>query len=253
MVEPVEQLAWDSDFFGLPIGRINLTRLEKESMIDLLVQAKKQGLACLYFEADPNDPTTISAVEKYEFQLVDVRVVLEHPFDDRPAPVPRYPIPSDLIIGPHRSDEVLRLQDISAQISLTSRFCFDGGFGSIQGERLYRLWIQRACDGFADVVLVARWQQADEAVGLITCISCDDVANIQLAGVHIDYRKRNVGTGLVQAALDWAKTQNAKSMRVVTQARNVPAQRLYQQMGFFTQSMTLFYHKWLSAVPGLEK
>jgi hypothetical protein len=31
----------------------------------------------------------------------------------------------------------------------------------------------------------------------------------------------------------------------VTQARNVPAQRLYQQLGFFTKTMSLYYHKWL--------
>lgn len=243
--ESVKQLAWDSDFFGLPVGRINLTRLEKESTFDLLDQAKKQGLACLYFEADPNDPMTVSVVEENNFQLVDVRVVLEHPFDDRPAPIPRYPIPSNLIIGPHDDNEMSRLQEISAQIGFTSRFHFDRKFGPVQSERLYRLWIQRACEGFADVVLVARWQQIGEAIGLITCTARNDVAHIQLAGVHGDHRKKNVGTGLVQAALDWAKAQGVRSMQVVTQARNVPAQRLYQQMGFFTQSMTLFYHKWL--------
>jgi GNAT superfamily N-acetyltransferase len=54
-----------------------------------------------------------------------------------------------------------------------------------------------------------------------------------------------VGTALVQAALDWFRGQGLYSAQVVTQARNVPAQRLYQQMGFFTRRMTLYYHKWL--------
>ncbi|MFC1976439.1 GNAT family N-acetyltransferase [Chloroflexota bacterium] len=245
MSELVEQLAWDSNFFGFSIGRIAATKLDEASITTLLEQARAQKLECLYFEADPNDSTTISVVERYGFHLVDVRIVLEHPFDNRPAPVPRYPVPPELFIGPFRPGEMSRLQDISTQIGLMSRFDFDEKFGSTQSERLYRLWIKNSCEGFADVVLVARWQQMGEAIGLITSTLGDDVAHIQLAGVHVDHRQRNVGTGLVQMALDWAKAQHAQAMQVVTQARNVPAQRLYQQMGFFTKSMTLFYHKWL--------
>lgn len=247
MQQLIKILPWDSEFFGVSVGRIDSFTLDKNNMPLLLEQAQMQGINCLYFEADPNDPATVSMAEQNGFHLVDVRVVLEHPFDDRPAPVPRYPVPGELHIGSPRSGEMSRLQEISAQIGLTSRFHFDQKFGQQQSERLYRRWIQNACDGFADVVLVARWQQDGDAVGLITCTSKGNLADIQLAGVHIDHRKRNVGTGLVQAALDWAKAQNCRAMQVVTQARNVPAQRLYQQMGFFTRSMTLFYHRWLKS------
>ncbi|MBN1994181.1 MAG: GNAT family N-acetyltransferase [Anaerolineae bacterium] len=241
----LEPLPWDSEFFGLAIARITATRLDGAGIKELMEQAQAAKLRCLYFEADPNDPATVAAVEQYGFHLVDVRVVLEHPFDDRPAPVPRYPVPEELVIGSYRPDEMPRLQDISAQIGLTSRFDFDKQFAPGQSERLYRVWIENACHGFADAVLVARWHQDGEAVGLITCTWRDAIAHIQLAGVHAHYRQRGVGTGLVQGALDWARSQQARRMQVVTQARNVPAQRLYQQMGFFTRSMTLFYHKWL--------
>lgn len=245
MTELLEQLPWDSEFFGLVVGRVAPSQLDGARMTALLSEAQACGFRCLYFEADPNDPTTVALVEQHGFHLVDVRVVLEHPFDDRPAPVPRYPVSPDLVIGSAGEDEIPRLQDISVQIGYTSRFYFDKNFGPAQSERLYRLWIENACKGFADIALVARWHQAGEAVGLITCTLRDGISHIQLAGVHVDHRKRSVGTGLVQAALDWAKAQGARSMQVVTQARNVPAQRLYQQMGFFTKSMTLYYHKWL--------
>lgn len=244
MPSSIKLLPWDSDFFGVPIGRITSSNLDEENIEVLLSQAQTQGLKCLYFEADPDDAATVSLAEQNNFHLVDVRVVLEHPFDDRPAPVPRYPVPPDLRIDSSQPGEISRLQDISAQIGLTSRFHFDQHFENVQSARLYRTWIQNACDGFADTVLVARWEQNGDAVGLITCTLKGDLADIQLAGVHVEHRKRNVGTGLVQTALNWAKAQNALSMQVVTQARNVPAQRLYQQMGFFTRSMTLFYHKW---------
>jgi ribosomal protein S18 acetylase RimI-like enzyme len=240
-----ELLLWDSEFFGLPIGRVIPSHLDEGSITTLLAEGQAEGVRCLYFEADSNDPVTVAVAERHGFHLVDVRVVLEHPFDHRPAPAPRFPISAELVIGPPRDDELGRLQDISAQIGLTSRFSFDKNFGVERSERLYRLWIEKAIQGMADVVLVARWQPTGDAVGLITCTLRDRTAHIQLAGVHFDHRQRSVGTGLVQVALDWAKVQGAHKMQVVTQARNVPAQRLYQQMGFFTRSMTLYYHKWL--------
>jgi dTDP-4-amino-4,6-dideoxy-D-galactose acyltransferase len=252
MSQAIVPLRWDSDFFEIPIGRIRLSRLDDRQVISLLAEAQSQGLRCLYFEADPDDAVTVAAVERHNFHLVDVRVVLEHPFDHHPAPIPRYPLPPELIISPPRQSELPRLQDISAQIGLTSRFHFDKHFAAGEGERLYRLWIENACQHFADIVLIARWSQTGEAVGLITCTRQENIAHIQLAGVHLDHRQRGVGTGLVQAALDWAKDQEAHCMQVVTQARNVPAQRLYQQLGFFTRSMTLYYHKWLNKANGSD-
>ncbi len=245
MSELIEVLLWDSEFFGLSIGRVRLVRLNEESIAVLLAEAQQHSLRCLYFEANPDDPETVAVAEKYQFSLVDVRVVLEHPFDNRPSPVPRYPVPPELMITGPRVDEVPRLSDIAAQIGHTSRFAFDPKFPAGYSERLYRVWIENACRGFAQAVLIARCGQAGDAVGLITCTLHDHVAHIQLAGVHRDHRQKSVGTGLVQAALDWARTHDTSRMQVVTQARNVPAQRLYQQMGFFTRSMSLYYHKWL--------
>lgn len=244
MSELIDVLAWDSDFFGHVIGRVKATQLTEPVVLAAFDEAQRYGVACLYFEADPDDAATVTIAERHGFHLVDVRVVLEHSFTDRPAPVPRYPIPTELVIGSPCAEEMARLQEISAQIGHTSRFHFDRNFGPEHSERLYRLWIKNACVGFADAVLIARWHQQGQAVGLISCAFRDEWGHIQLAGVHSDHRQRGVGTGLVQAALDWSKAQGARGMDVVTQARNVPAQRLYQQMGFFTRSMTLYYHKW---------
>jgi|SRR5581483_849362 len=245
MGELVQLLPWDSDFFGIPIGRVLAWRLDNQIVETLLEEAHANHLRCLYFEASPNDLTTVVTAEQHGFHLVDVRVVLEHPFYDRPVPTPTFPLSPELTINSPHEMELDRLQAISMQIGYTSRFNFDEHFTPGDCERLYRLWIKNACKGFADLVLVARWSPEGEAVGLITCTLRDGLGQIQLAGVHTDHRKRGVGTGLVQAALQWSKEKGACGMNVVTQARNVAAQRLYQQMGFFTKSMTLYYHKWL--------
>jgi GNAT superfamily N-acetyltransferase len=246
MNQYLQKLAWDTEFFSVPIGRITASLLNDDIVTSILKDACDEGIRCLYFEADPNDLTTVLAVEKKGFQLVDVRVVLEYPFEDRPAPFPRYTIPLELVVKTALESDLPRLEEIAIEIGKFSRYAFDNNFGLGEEERLYRIWINNSLRGFADVVFVARWaDESGEAVGLITCVARDGVGHIQLAGVHHEHRQKGIGTGLLQAALDWAGIQGVKKMQVVTQARNIPAQRLYQQMGFLTKSMTLYYHKWL--------
>jgi hypothetical protein len=52
---------------------------------------------------------------------------------------------------------------------------------------------------------------------------------------------------MVLAALDWFEMQGAKETTVVTQGRNVAAQRLYQQCGFITKTVQFWFHKWYPA------
>lgn len=246
MSEYFEKLGWDTDFFSVPVGRITTSVLDDDTAATVLNEAGREGLHCLYFEADPNDLTTVLTVEKNGFHLVDVRVVLEYPFDDRPAPSLRHPVPPELVVNTALESDLPRLEEIAMEIGQFSRYNFDNNFKLGEDKRLYRVWIRNAFSGLSDVVFVARW--ADEgggAVGLTTCTARQGIGHIQLAGVHHEYRRKSIGTGLIQAALEWARNQGVRNMQVVTQARNVPAQRLYQQMGFFTKSMTLYYHKWL--------
>jgi hypothetical protein len=46
--------------------------------------------------------------------------------------------------------------------------------------------------------------------------------------------------------MTWGREQGATRMQAVTQARNLPAQRLFQQLGFLTAEVKLYYHLWLT-------
>ena len=247
MSDLIESLPWDTEFFSMPIGCISKTALDEETARLVIDEAHLKGVRCLYFEADPQDSLTVRTVEKFGFHLADVRIVLECPFEKRPAPLLRYPFPDGLIIYTGMESDLEYLEDIAMETSQYSRFSFDHHFKLGEEKRLYQLWIRNSFAGFSDIVFAARWRSEKKhvAVGLVACKIQNEVGHIQLAGVHHRHRKKGVGTGLIQAALDWAIQKGATKMQVVTQARNVPAQRLYQQMGFYTKSTTLYYHKWL--------
>jgi hypothetical protein len=52
----------------------------------------------------------------------------------------------------------------------------------------------------------------------------------------------------VKHFLSWAAREDAKRAVVITQGRNVRAQRLYQRSGFVTASSQLWYHRWFPGV-----
>lgn len=108
----VERLSWDTNFFSLPIGRITTPVLDDDLVAVTLDQARQDGIRCLYFEADPNDLTTVTTVEKNNFHLVDVRVVLECPFKNHPSPFWSYPTPSELVVTPAVETDLQRLEDM---------------------------------------------------------------------------------------------------------------------------------------------
>ena len=55
---------------------------------------------------------------------------------------------------------------------------------------------------------------------------------------------QGIGGRLVTAAFAWLAGRGAATVSVVTQGRNVRAQRIYQQFGMRTSSLELWYHRW---------
>ena len=243
MSEWIAPLPWDTDFFGAKIGRIIPCLLECSTLYANLTQAERAEYQCLYFEADPHDATTVTLAERYGFHLVDVRVVLDQTLDEHPGLLSYLPEPMVIRTGSHRLEDMPLLEEIAVETGHLSRFQFDSRFPADACPRLYRAWLHKAFADETGTAIISYWD--DVAAGLITCESTDGVGHIVLAGVHSRFRGRGVGTALVRASLNWFRTQGDSRAQVVTQARNVPAQRLYQQMGFFTRSVTLMYHKWL--------
>lgn len=236
MIDPAlcRYLAWDSDFFGRRIGRILPPRLTADEMVRALDWAAAEGVEGLYLLADASHRETIRLAEDHGFRFMDLRVLFE-----RATPGPA---PADPAIRPWEARDLPALRAIARVSYHDSRFYFDEQFPDALCDALYETWIEKSCHGYAEQVLVA--EQDGAAAGYITCHLRDGVGEIGLVGVAAVAQGHGLGRGLVLAALDWFARQGVARVTVVTQGRNIVAQRLYQRGGFAVRSVEIWYHRW---------
>ncbi len=237
---PGQLLEWDMSFFGVRVGRIEATRLTAIGMRVALDWASRNDIECLYFLCVADDDESVRAAETHGFHLVDVRLTS---LWQRPRTMQRLPQGEESIVRRYRDEDKAAIEDIAAVAYSDTRFFYDRRFGAERAAALYREWAAKSCDGAADAVLVA----ADErdVRGFITCqLQPSHHGQIGLAGVHSGARGSGVGQALVEAALTFFMDKGADSVQVVTQGRNIAAQRLYQKYGFRSHSLHLWYHKW---------
>lgn len=237
----VRLLDWDSRFFGVPIGRIDIVpeNLNPGALAAALRSAENLKLACLYLQAPFVSPDVTAFCARPDFLLVDIKTVLSK----IPTPETSPEEPEYAIVPPEEAHHPV-LEDIAETISRTSRFCFDPHFGRAGAARLYRTWLQNSLSGgFASHFLVAVRDGRPE--GFITLRTKDGAPHIDLLGVAGEARGRGVGGRLIRAAEARVEAGGGDRLDVVTQGHNVAALRTYQAAGFRIVSSNLFYHVWI--------
>ncbi len=234
-------LPWDSEFFGYRIGRILAPKLDDRSIHEALQWANANSIDCLYFLSDSQDARTVRLVEQNRFQLRDIRVTLTHNLLTI-APAENN---SEVHFRLSEPDDFTKLQDTALHAYIHSRFYYDPCFTEDQCARLYARWLEKSIlEDFADAVIIA--ETKTEPLGYVSCHLNHQTTQgqIGLVGVTESARGQQIGKKMINYVLQWFQLQGMETVNVVTQGRNIPAQRLYQRCGFVTQDVQLWYHKW---------
>ena len=240
-LEPCELLQWDTEHFGLRIGRVRDHRLGANRLREVLSWATDERIDCLYLLADGTDADTHRLAQAHGFRFVDVRLTLG---TERVEEVASR-LSHGAVVRPARSADIERLRALAADGFRDSRFYADGRFPPAAVDRLFERWLAGSLDGsLADLVLVV--ELSGEAAGYITARLDPDqrVGTIELVGTSHPVRRRGVGRALVASALAEFARAGMNRASVVTQGRNVAAQRLYQSCGFRTELVQVWYHHW---------
>lgn len=222
--QTIQRLDFDSDFWGLemvqspwPLSALEAAGHSIEfgqmlidvANLELIIDATDRG-----------------------YDIADIRVTLDRPLTRRP-PV------SVEEIRPFVRTDLPALIKIARRSHRITRFYADLGFPDERCDDLYETWIRNSVDGWAHTVLVA----GVGPVGYCTVHVDDGVASIGLIAVEGSARGRGVGQRLVHGAIWRGYQAGADRMTVVTQGRNIQAQRVFQRCGFRTTSTEIWLHK----------
>jgi dTDP-4-amino-4,6-dideoxy-D-galactose acyltransferase len=234
-------LPWDSEFFGVRIGSVLPHRLDPAAVAAIRAFRREHRIGCLYFLADLADAETLRHAEDEGFRLVDVRVTLERRIP--PAALPAAPpAPADGVrVRPAEEGDLPILRALARENHADSRFYYDGHFPRERCDALYEAWIENGVRGQADRVLVP--EVDGSAAGYITCHR-EGPPRIGLLGIGPAAQGKGLGGRLIRAALAWFAGEGIARVSVVTQGRNVRAQRAYQREGFATAAVEAWYHGW---------
>lgn len=233
-----EHLEWDSQFFGRRIARVKGACLSETDIVNIRIWCQDNRIECLYFLADSTDAQTSRVAESNGFNLVDIRVTL-----DLSLVAEHAPRQSRSNVRGAREQDTSTLKTIARCSHRDSRFYCDGNFPTSMCDALYEVWIEKSCQGWAKKVLVA--EDGGELAGYISChLPTPKTGKIGLVGVGQKAQGKGLGKDLLHEALRWFDEQGVDSVTVVTQGRNVRAQRMYQRCGFVTRSVELWFHKW---------
>ena len=237
-----ERLPWDSDFFGFPVARVMGGTLDTDGSRSVLAWCTAERVRFLYFLANDHVPSWAAAADA-GFRLVDVRV--EMVLDGSWPKLTRGALSPGVGLREATIRDFDDLLPIAASAHTDSRFFVDSAVPRDKAHDLFRTWLRRSVEGaIADVVFVVEVE--GRAVSYVTATLAQGVGSIGLVGVAASARGRGVGLAMIHRALEWFAAGGAREVRVVTQARNTMAQRVYQRCGFLTGSTRMWFHRWFA-------
>jgi dTDP-4-amino-4,6-dideoxy-D-galactose acyltransferase len=229
----VEALAWDTEFFGFPIGRANLQSATPDTLRTIDAEARDLGIACLYGALGPVDGDTASLVQTFGHRLVEVALTFS-----RPA-VPFSPKPTTSTVRRGTAQDLPGLEDAITTLTPWSRFATDPRFGADAALRMFRAWVERAArDGDEHMLLIT--EDDTGVTGLSTHVRTP-VPRIDLMGVIT--QGSGASWALMAGGIEWADGGPIEGGPCA--ARNIAPLRFVEACGFSIVRSQYLFHRWL--------
>lgn len=243
----VTPLPWDTENFGIQIGRIGQTSLSDQELRQILQEARTSHFRLVYWMADVGQSPSPELLSEFGGTLIDKRVTFEKNLDDTDKRGPASDSDDSLRVSEYPNAEPTEeLIELARAAGIHSRFYRDRRLPSTGFLSMYLTWIRRSTlRELADTVLVATGPEQSLA-GFITVSYRDlPLASIGLIAVSPACRGQGIGSTLIDAAHQSMRANNARRSQVVTQLENVPACKLYEKHGYRKQRIEHTYHFWL--------
>lgn len=232
----IEQLKWDSDFFGWKTGII---KADKQINIGWeLTEAEKNHYHLVYVFGDHNLNIDNDILNNFDGVLVDKKVTFEielsSDINQNAGNVVEY--------NQNKPDETLF--QLAFESGSYSRFKLDKHFQNNEFHRMYESWIIQSVNKLiADCVFVT--YEGEKITGMATLKIDNQTAHIGLIAILSGYQGKGFGRELIDFCKVTAVQKQCKKLIVPTQLANNKACEFYKACGFKILSIVNIYHFWL--------
>lgn len=235
----LRELKWDSEFFKKKMGELIVDPESPPKLSSILKRAKEHRFQYIICKLYTQQIPFIKTLESFGFYLSDVGVTWELMLKDFNFPYIDEKTYAKGSITMATEKDIKMLKRLVTSLFLDSRFYNDPFFSKREANRLYRAWIENSVKGKgADIVYVA------PEIGFVTCKKVSvDRGEIILIGIKKGFRGKGIGKTLLNATINWAKTQNLNSLSARTQLRNLQAMNFYVKSGFYIKNYDFVFAK----------
>ncbi|TXC81426.1 GNAT family N-acetyltransferase [Luteibaculum oceani] len=231
----VKALAWDSVFFGFPVGMVDYSNLPVN-----IGNGKSTKEFQLIYNTHPHISPPFGYTESYQGGKVTFQKEIHHPS----LPI----LHKDFCLStrkPSTQDYNLKrsLQELYFLAGHRSRFKLDQEIGDLNFKRLYTHWLNESFSGkMGDTVYQLIYKE--KLVGVLSLKKTANTTSISIIAVHPKFQGQEIGTTLIRFAEIWGEIQGCTSLEVNTQTCNTKSIALYKKCGFSIKNQINVQHFW---------
>jgi dTDP-4-amino-4,6-dideoxy-D-galactose acyltransferase len=225
---------WDSKFFGFNVAQINRENIRKKELSKILTGLKKENYRLVYL--------FVSKKISYSLPNFNIKYICKKIIYQKKI-LPQCLIHKNIkkYKMPYPTDQMIYL---AIESGICSRFKLDKNIDENKFNELYEKWIVNSVKKeIAAEVLI--YEIDNKQAGLITFDKLYRVGKIGIIAVDRCYRRRSVGSFLLNAAEYYLHEAGYDKITIVTQNYNKAACHLYKKNGYHIDGAEHVYHIWL--------
>ncbi|MEO6628824.1 MAG: hypothetical protein ABIP03_09675 [Aquihabitans sp.] len=230
-----QPLPWDSEFFGMQIGRIDFDDVDEPAILACEQEARDHGIACLYASLIPVDPTASYHLQNLGYRFLEVATTL-----DLHASEPPIPRPADISVRLGTPDDLPAMTALIDNLATWSRFAHDPRFGFEAARRMQHAWVERAARDTTGERSLLLAELNDSIVAFLTrCQSPEPIIDT----IGTTARGSGAAGYLVEVCREWG--EGTMPLGGPIAARNVAALRFVGGCNYRPRRVRYIYHRWL--------
>lgn len=224
----IEKLDWDSEFFGLKIGKVTITLDDEFDLVSFKEAAYTEKYELIYvFKFQNMLPAEIAL--KAELELVDIQIAMTKKFNKEDYLNIPFDFKSELT-----EREKKECYAIAEETSIVSRFYKEKLIGPILTKELYRKWIDNTLNkSFSDGLFLDIKSNCVSGIHLIKTDSINKIGHFTLTGLNANCKRQGIGSNLwMQSFAYWANKIEIEKIRSPFSFQNSESFNFHLKMGF---------------------